>query len=739
MHSIAPEVTVFAFLKQLRARGPWVLTAIEPDGMIQTRTVDGEAKVAAFVRQYNGQRNLYYSVNPTRGNLVKKATKADISRIEWLFADLDPAADEPAEIAKERYLEALQAMRPTAAIDSGNGIQVLYRLEVPIVPSAAAIADVEARTRALIERLGAKAGTQNIDRILRLPGTVNLPNAKKRKDGRMPCGTELLWFDDARFALEAFPLPQEAAPARRQRLQRRPAPKAPAQARSGDEDALRAAIRDGQGHGVSRSEAVWFVVHEMLRRGYAPERVEAVLLDDRNGVSAHVREHPEGAQAYARRQVNQALGELQFVCKADKKGKPTGEPLGSVDNINIGLHKLGVRLSYNEFADQILIKGLPGFGPILEDAAVDRLWLTLGRQFKLDVRQGLLFTVVKDTARLNSFHPVRDYLDGLQWDGVKRLDYWLRDYAHAVDSEYTRAVGALLLTAAVRRVRQPGCKFDEMVVLEDPVQGSLKSTALEVLAVRAEWFADDLPLSANGKEVIELLRGKWIVEAAELSGLRRAEVQHIKALLSRRFDRGRMAYDRTTSEVPRQCVICGTTNDSEYLKDTTGNRRFWPVRTNWFDVEALKGNVAQLWAEAAAREASGVGIRLPEKLWPIAAKHQERRLTKDPYGETLSHYLTGYEGKIASEDVWTILDVKPGARWQELSRRMGDAMRALGWQRANSASLIKIEGKLVVGWVKGKQPWGRVLVSRDGSSVSVSGGTVPEVSAPVRSLWQPRR
>ena len=720
MHSTAPEVTVISFLRRLRARGPWVLSACVPDGGLLTRTLETDTKVTQFVRAYNGTRNVYYSVNPTKGAVSKKATKSDIGRIEWIFGDLDPAADETPEAAKQRYLKALEALRPTAAVDSGNGLQVLYRLEAPVAPTEAAIADVEARTKALMQRLGAKPGTQNVDRILRLPGTINLPNAAKRKAGRVKCTTELMWFEDRSYGLDDFP----PAP-KTERSRRTPAPKERAAA-GGEEDELERTIRVGEGHGASRSEAVWWTVNEMLRRGFAPERVAATLLDRRNGLSAHVFDQAQ-PQDYARRQVSKVLHGLEFVYRTDKKGKPTQEPLASVDNVRVGLLRLGVRLRYDQFADRVLIEGLPEFGPALEDAAVTRLWLTLSRRFKLEVSKDLLYTVILDTARLNGFHPVREYLDGLKWDGVKRLDTWLIHYAGSPNTEYTRAVGSLLLIAAVRRVRQPGCKFDELVTFEDSVQGSSKSTALEVLATRSEWFADDLPLNVSGKEMIELLRGKWIIEVAELSGLRRAEVQHIKAMLSRRFDRGRLAYDRLTSEVPRQSVLVATTNDSEYLRDTTGNRRFWPIPTPGFDVEALKANVDQLWAEAAVREASGESIRLPERLWPIAAKEQNRRLTRDPYAESLAHHLGNRRGKVTSEDVWTVLDIRPGARGQDQSRRMADAMRSMGWQRANSGGTIRTARGLVSGWVKGEQPWVQIFVTRDKDRVSIQGGNEDEV------------
>jgi hypothetical protein len=220
------------FLEQLRPKGPWVLTAILPDGPIETTTAHSASEVVAFVIKCNGIRNLYYSVNPTRGAVVKKAAKTDIAAIEYLLADLDPKAGENSVEAKARYLKLLETFesKPTAIVDSGNGIQCLWRLSERIVLGAptktmdgklafgpedlAKIKDAEARTAAIMEqRLDAKAGTQNVDRILRLPGTTNLPNAKKAKDGREKCRTGLLWFNNGTsYALNAFPLPEPTGP-----------------------------------------------------------------------------------------------------------------------------------------------------------------------------------------------------------------------------------------------------------------------------------------------------------------------------------------------------------------------------------------------------------------------------------------------------------------------------------------------------------------------------------------------
>jgi hypothetical protein len=214
-----PKYISATFLEKLRPGGPWVLTAIAPDGAITTITAQTTDEIAVFIHEHDGRGNLYYLVNRTRTAMSKKAAKTDIAAIEYILGDLDPASDETSEAAKARYLEKLNGTiepKPTAAVDSGNGIQCLWQLREPIIlnelvngefstEDQSNIEDAEARTAAVMKRLGAKAGTQNIDRILRLPGTTNLPNAKKRREGRTECPTRVLWFGDASYWLDAFP------------------------------------------------------------------------------------------------------------------------------------------------------------------------------------------------------------------------------------------------------------------------------------------------------------------------------------------------------------------------------------------------------------------------------------------------------------------------------------------------------------------------------------------------------
>ncbi len=196
---------------------------------------------------------------------------------------------------------------------------------------------------------------------------------------------------------------------------------------------------------------------------------------------------------------------------------------------------------------------------------------------------------------------VRDYLDALVWDGVPRIDRWLVEYAGVEDSSYIRAVSRAFLVAAVRRVRQPGCSFDTMLVLEG-AQGTGKSSALRILAISDDWFTDDV--SMGSREVIEATAGKWIVEMSEIEGMGQGDVAALKAFLATRTDQARPAYQREVVKVPRQFVIVGTTSASEYLKDSTGNRRFWPVHVGRsFDLDRLRADRDQLWAEAAVAEA----------------------------------------------------------------------------------------------------------------------------------------
>jgi hypothetical protein len=281
-------------------------TAIIPDGKTYTITTNVN-EVSDFVNGNDGNRNLYYSVNPTRNAMTRKAAKTDIAAIEYFLADLDPKEDETPEAAKTRYLAALKTHKPTptAIIDSGNGIQVLWKLAEPIQlegDSSALIADVEGRVAANMLQLGSVAGTQNIDRILRLPGTTNLPNMKKLKAGRVPCPTSLIQFNGVTCTLDDFPPATTTKTTQhKQTKSTKPLP------------AILAALLyvKGSGDYPSRSELLFAFLNEALRKGVDESVIIDACLDEiysGNGIFEHVKEN--GGEEYVQKQIAHALNEV---------------------------------------------------------------------------------------------------------------------------------------------------------------------------------------------------------------------------------------------------------------------------------------------------------------------------------------------------------------------------------------------------------------------------------------------
>jgi len=362
----------------------------------------------------------------------------------------------------------------------------------------------------------------------------------------------------------------------------------------------------------------------------------------------------------------------------------TGKPKPTQGNIRLSLGLLGVALQHNLLSGRDeAVKDGQTF--IIEDQHVRDIWLGVDVIHKYRPAKEFFLDVVGNIAMQNEYHPVHDYLNGLSWDGEERIDTWLIRLAGAPDTRFVRAVSRLVLVAACRRVRQPGAKFDELLILESPTQGTDKSTAIKSLCPNTEWFGEHLPLHADPKRLIEATAGKWIVEAPELAGLARGEVDDLKALLSWAVDEARLSYGRLTSRHPRQWVAIGTINETEYLRDTTGNRRFWPVRIQRFDIPALVAERDQLWAEASERERAGESIRLDRDLWSDAAKEQEDREEIDAYAHRLAETLGKLRGWLAIADAWKVCLGRATSQTRDPNpaevRRIGQNMRKLGWLR----------------------------------------------------------
>ena len=317
-----------------------------------------------------------------------------------------------------------------------------------------------------------------------------------------------------------------------------------------------------------------------------------------------------------------------------KKNYTTGLPAKTTDNVLLILEHdplLKGKLAFDEFANRGLAMGsLPWDGrkgrrqwTDTDDAGlrhyVEKVYDIAGKERILDATQLCAFK--------HRFNTVQDYLTQLHWDGVKRLDTLLIDYLGAADNVYTRAVSRKSLAAAVARAMQPGIKYDYMPILSGP-QGVGKSTFLNKLG--KEWFSDSLQ-TFEGKEAREMVQGTWINEICELNGMSRSEITAVKQFLSQQEDIYREPYGRRTNLFPRRCVFFGTTNDTEYLRDRTGNRRFWPVdvrvqapiKSIWAELDT---EVDQIWAEAFITWQTGELLDLKGDAESIAHKQQESHM-----------------------------------------------------------------------------------------------------------------
>ena len=251
-----------------------------------------------------------------------------------------------------------------------------------------------------------------------------------------------------------------------------------------------------------------------------------------------------------------------------------------------------------------------------------------------------IFDAVNVVAQQHAFHPVKEYLDGCTWDGVPRVETLLVDLFGAEDTEYTRTVTRKTLVAAVARIYRPGVKFDYMLTLKGP-QGIGKSSLFAKLG--GLWFSDSFT-TMQGKEAYEQVQGVWIVEVGELAGMRKAEAETIKLYISKQVDRFRPAYGRRIQDFPRQCIFIGTTNEEQFLRDTTGNRRFWVVETpdnpseeRW--ERLTPDTVRQIWAEAVELYKQGEKLYLPRRVEAMAREVQEAYTEENPKVGIVADYL----------------------------------------------------------------------------------------------------
>jgi predicted P-loop ATPase len=366
----------------------------------------------------------------------------------------------------------------------------------------------------------------------------------------------------------------------------------------------------------------------------------------------------------------------------------TGKPLPIIANALLALRRddgLQDAFAYDQMARTAMLmhpigSPLAPFEPraiIDEDVVYVAEYLQQGGLKHIGV--GIVRDAIGARALENAYHPVRDYLESLQWDGQNRANVWLTTRLGVDLTDYTAAIGRMFLIAMVARIFEPGCKSDHMIVLEG-LQGVMKSSACAVLG--GPWFSDALPDVAGGKDVSQHLRGKWLIEVGEMHAMGRAETTLLKSFITRQVERYRPSYGHREVEEPRQCVFVGTTNREAYLRDESGGRRFWPVKTGTIDIDGLAEDRDQLFAEAVHL------YRLGEPWWPDRSfeqehikREQEARYEADAWEDLIADF-------VATRTKVTIGEVAQGALFFDKSRigtadqrRIAAILELLGWHR----------------------------------------------------------
>lgn len=409
----------------------------------------------------------------------------------------------------------------------------------------------------------------------------------------------------------------------------------------------------------------------------------------------------------------------------------SGRAADTIANAISAVARSGLDLAFDELKQRAVFTapGLPwdeGYGRTLDDntARLLRHFLIVKHQRNdFQPSKENVWEAVMTVAYEAKFNPVLDYLDALEWDGTPRVARLFPDYFDTEDGEYARAVSTCFMVAAVRRQRSPGCKFDTMPVLRSREQGKGKSTGLQALFGR-DWFSDADLCDLKTKDAPLLLHGVWVQEFAELDGLRRADVNTLKAFCSRAVDRLRPPYGKGVVDMARRCVFVGTVNEGGYLKDGTGNRRFWPLTVRGeVDVAAIERDRDQIWAEAARLEAEGEDLVLPRELWGAAAERQAEQTSEDPWADTIRGFLEqrandAFDGELGigrfaegrllegwkppptdrvhTAELFQALEVDVSRRSKDLAQKLRSVMEgSLGWTYSRS---VRVKARVGAGY-----------------------------------------
>lgn len=600
-----------------------------------------------------------------------------------LVADLD---NDKAELP----LTALPIEPPYVIESSSGNFQ-------PVFPLSRALANGEAKALAvaLSDFIGGDAGTKDLSHVWRVPGTLNWPNKKKLQRGRSPEPQPVRVAKPFTGVL-VNPVALQAA-----LVSGKPNGKAKGKAKGTGNEALdrllklcgaelAALLRAVPAANEDRSATAFRIMRKLIRKDFSDAEIKMLIEAYPQGAGARYAEGKdlEADIVRVRQKVRGGWTSATQPAWLATCITENGKPMSTLANVMIALRNdpaVKEALAYDEMLRTSMLMHAcdddPDFSlrPVT-DADVGHLqeWLQaagLRRVGTVTVHQA-----VELRANECAFHPVRDYLEALTWDGQLRVASWLNIYLGAETKPYTEAVGRMFLIAMVARIFQPGCQADYMLTLEGS-QGELKSNACRILG--GAYFSDHLPdVAIAGKDVSQHLRGKWLIEVTEMHAMSRAETSQLKAFITRTIERYRPSYGRMETIEPRQCLFIGTTNKTVYLRDETGGRRFWPITCGKIDVAALARDRDQLLAEAVALYHNGM------HWWPsreFEREHivpeQEDRFETDVWEEKIAEFLRLKDKVTVGEVARNALFLDTPRIGTSDQRRIAAVLEHLRWRR----------------------------------------------------------
>ncbi len=719
------EDEIKEFLELFHPNGPWSVNAVRAS-IERAKMVGGtfpkiEDCVARVIERNSERDNVWFSIGRFDANTKGgKAKKSDILSIPALWIDLDVDKSLEGDERDKAMADQVRRLtvdlppgvpRPSLIVNSGNGHWAYWLLQDsfdnpfgPIEQINKWVLEVEERNYWLAEQFGADR-CHNIDRIARIPGTINWPTKTKIEAGFEPVMAKYLReksdpnlaYDLGEFQRLELPNKKGSANAGTDKAgstDRSPITERQLEMKVGKTTTARVVNGRVDDDPNDRSKVLWKVVFSLVSRNLDDAQVRYVLLNKDWRISDHIYDQPNPMR-YVNRQITRAKARMSntFVASAKSGWRPLSS---SPHNCRVALNRLGITFEKDLFTDEILVDGLEDDfdGRVLDEVMFNWLIDRFGTEFDFDASETKLKSTIEAIAHENRYDSLSIYLNNLTWDRVERADRMFIDYAKVEDTPVNAEITRCFLLSAVGRAFVPGFKSDETIVIEGK-QGSYKSTLCSELPPFPEMFSDNLSWKYDSKEIIEISRGKWIMENGELDGVHSADLPKMKAVMARTVDESRLAYAKMVSKLPRRWVPIATTNENAYLLDQTGNRRFRPMRMREGEKCDLAGWIEvrdQVWAEIVHRWKAGERPVFKQELKADLQSATELREIEEPIKERLTSVLglpgEGLDGKIRNGTVAEIALGRPETPNGHVGKRIKAAMAELGFEPVN----VKFKG-----------------------------------------------